>query len=248
MKSWIVGGVLALALTGVGVSRGATLNVGDSVHVTMTGLGPGLYNQVSVSSPVSYSYYAGALDWRLDTVNGNSVAPTTIYTFCIQMTQHVSNGGYTFTVQSLVGAPLGGTDPHLSVDQAALIQGLVDTHYSDILSTPINAAAMQVAIWEILYDGGTSPDVYNSAHGASGFAASATNPSDGATALARAQNWLTNLTPDYNVTSLALVNNGDQDQMIAITPVPLPAALPMGAAMLVGMAGLAAVRKVRRRV
>jgi hypothetical protein len=254
MKSVFSGMIIALAvsgLAGMAAADSIPFGVGDNVQMTLSlNSAHGLQNTVQVTKPESYSLWAGALDWRVTSVQKGGAgdykpASGNLYTFCIQMSQNVTIGGSaTFSVVSLnSGTPvLGGSEGKLTTYEIGLIQSLVDKHYSD-LTSPANYAAMQLAIWEIVYDGGSgsgstpfSPDF---SHGVF------ISTSDGNTgALTTAGTWLTNLTPDTNVTSLALVSSGAQDQLIGIVaPVPLPAAAGVGVSMLVGFGGMFGLRK-----
>ena len=108
-----------------------------------------------------------------------------------------------------------------------------------------------MGVWEIVYDGGLSPDFTAGNFKASSVAADATS----AAALSQSQTWLSGLgsvvpTSHYNLYVLSDPNL--QDQLFGViaggddrpNPVPLPAALPMGLAML---GGIGLVKKLRSR-
>jgi hypothetical protein len=129
-------------------------------------------------------------------------------------------------------------------------------------------AAFQLAVWEIEYDGGAAGDgksggeTFGSATnyfstGKLTAVATGTTPrkANGQAAIDLATYWLNNFAPDSNVASLVLTDTngtGFQDQLYGIPnpsggngqAVPLPAALPTGLALLIG---LGVFRTVRRK-
>jgi hypothetical protein len=260
VKAWIVGSVVAL----LGSSAGVTW--GDSITLKLDANqpNPGLQNSIQLSYRLNssggystYSYAVGALSWR--EVRPDNTLGGDEYTFCIQIWQDVyENASYTFNQVALDSAstplPNGGSDAgRLTADKAKLVQGLVNAHYGSItfgsrgadLASDINAAAMQLAIWEIIYDGGTSPSFTSGDIQASGLNSNV----NGSAAVATALTWLQTLQPSQAVSSWALESDSYQDQMIGIpqvgrSPVPLPPALPAGGLLL---GGIAILRKIRHK-
>jgi hypothetical protein len=172
------------------------------------------------------------------------------YGFCIEKTQTVDlYGSYFYTVNpGVVGSPLGGSDTGAITQEVALkIQGLVDQHWSVALSSNVNAAAFQLALWEIEYDG-----AYTTNYFATGRILASVVPgsADGQAALTQAAQWLDSLHPASAITSVVALNSAALDippnhqDLIVVVPVPLPPAIGTGLAML---GGLFAVRKLRRR-
>jgi hypothetical protein len=213
----------------------------------------------------------GAFKWTVPGDTGFTFAVNqTLYTFCIQQSQTIQSGtGY--TVSTLTGAPSGGSDAGaIDAIAAAQIQGLI-TKYSSALdftgSNPTNytfnsvsytdaqvAAAMQLAVWEVEYDGGLGGEGYGSAtnYFTSGNVRASGQTSSGTAAITLATGWLNGFTNDSAPMSIALTNQYKQDQLIGIptpssggpAPVPLPAALPAGLAM---MGGMVVIRRLRRK-
>jgi hypothetical protein len=252
----------------------------ETVDLTDGGVNPGL-SDISVSftgGNPSGSVTVGEFNW---TVKDNNDAPNyvkneVVNTFCIQGGQIATSGS--FTVESLNSAPnppLGGADHGVLDSTAAMqIQGFGNSFFSFVNAGTITynatqynedevAAAFQLGIWEIEYDGGSAGEAFPEAGNFNYFSktntfdtfnASAITGSQGAAAISLANLWLNNFTEANSVISLALVSNTDQDQMIfqpgGGTPppppaVPLPEALPAGLALL---SGLGLVRFARRRM
>jgi len=147
----------------------------DTVSMTNTSIWPTdfifvniKYNGVNVGNEP-----AGAIAWN---VNSAGTTPalygqldSKLVTYCIEIGQDVYVGSTdTWTVASLVGAPIatggGGTltppDPvgGMSQSQANLIYTLAELYgpqYFPAHPASTNTAAMQLAIWEIIYGNGT---------------------------------------------------------------------------------------------
>jgi hypothetical protein len=197
--------------------------------------------QVSFDGQGSSSFI-GAFNWSVQSNTGDTFSPgQSLYTYCIEQSQdfNVFNS-YTFTTNNdLSGNPLNGPDQGAITALGALqLQSLVSDHWSQALSSNIGAAAFQLAVWEIEYDAGgrtgAGTDALDMTARTSDYYF--TNGRIQATA------WLNELSPATSLSTALALNNIDyQDHL---TAVPLPAALPVGAAMLVS---LFAARKIRRR-
>jgi hypothetical protein len=186
---------------------------------------------------------------------------------------------YTFDVVSIDHSnPLGGTDRgYIDSTAAGQMQLLTDrflpyvtlSQTQTINGKPYSAgeiaAAFQLSLWEIEYDGGSglnptgsSPaDAFprtdgNYFNNSGKFTATANAGTDAADAIGLATYFLNNFTTgtsgiDPAYSSFALTNYCSQDQFLGVVnanPVPLPAALPLGASLLLGL-GIA--KKVRSR-
>ncbi|HUO10262.1 MAG TPA: hypothetical protein VM008_18290 [Phycisphaerae bacterium] len=210
--------------------------------------------------------YVGQINW---TVAG-STSPAynvgdSLSTYCIQGLQDVYTGStYTYNIVPLnsTGLPLGGGDAGILDSLAAMqIQGLANQYFPVAGSASGNftanqtAAAFQLAVWEIEYDGGLGAESFPQGSSFNYFSqgnlTANANDSDGVAAISLANTWLNNFTASESVTSLALVSDGAQDQLVfqpggGSTPpaAPLPAAFPAGAALLAGMFG---ARKLKRK-
>jgi hypothetical protein len=281
MKPWTLALSILIAAT-VSISS----SFGETVTLAANGLATGVTG-LNVTAKVGTQTYttneAGLFQWTLTgsgDVGGTSISSlavnNSIYTFCIQMGQDFStsywSNPYTFNVVSINNSnPTGGYDTgYIDTVAAGQMQLLAD-RYSKYLSLSgsqtINgssfsageiAAAFQLSLWEIEYDGGAgtnryatySPESFPSASyfGGGNFTVSATTGTSGAEAIGLAHYFLDTFTlnttgVDTTYSSFALTNGNAQDQFLSvsnITPqvnsVPLPAALPVGASFLLGLA------------
>ncbi len=275
MKLWVAGLILACA-----VGAGAKSSYAETVTLAPSGfigLTSGLTVTFDLPGPGnSFSYSrAGAFEWKVSSDSSGSSGTfgselnTTIDTYCIQAFQSWS-GTTTFSVNNLVGAASGGADAgYIDSVAAREIQGLVTAHWADALTSDVKAAAFQLAIWEIEYDGGSSSpgtdESFPIGSGKNYFSGSyegivtaySTN-SNGAAAISTATSWLNSLSTAASITDVTALgdynNNHTQDQIALVPggvgtpgtglPLPMPAALPGGLALL---GGLAAIKKLRRR-
>jgi hypothetical protein len=286
MKAWAVGiaaiGASALATASFGASETIGVTLKGANGWAGSNYVPGLHSGLSITADLgsgNITNYdsAGAFRWRVNSDNDGSTfsgyvnSANPLFTFCLQLFQST---GSPMTVASLnSSAPLAGSDsgvidPHC----AAQIQGLVDAFWNKVdftNSVPANysfnsvsytdnvvAAAFQLSIWEIEYDGGSPGESYNLNNATNYFGSgqlTVTGSGDGQTAIDLANAWLNSTAwrADSAISSYALESSSYQDQLYGIpnaggsgeTPVPLPASLPAGLCLFVG---LAAYRKFRK--
>jgi hypothetical protein len=267
MKLWIVGGALALAL-GIGTSvlraESVTLQTNYAGFVglkhNLSGFdgSPESTLEVTNSLEAGSSLFIGAYNWNVMPAAGDTgsatfpVAGASIYTFCIEKTQGFiavpPPASYPFTVNPAVaGSPLSvppqGDVGAISSGEALALQGLFNAHWPEALSNDMNAAAFQLAVWEIEYDGSEAFNASTNYFGSGNIQANATAGSTGADAIGIAVGWLNALQPAASLSTLVALNSdAAQDHLTAV--VPLPPALWAGASMLLGMF---AVRKFRQR-
>jgi len=143
IKAFIVGGV-ALGVSGVAAA--------DTVQMKFVGTGLGRNVNVSVDGQ-SFDFFAGEL--RHHVSSGTGVGESILghlVSFCIDLSQGVSNEYSTFEIGDLAGAP--ETDPMGPGAAGALrdLFGFAETH---LASNPMSrdfAAAFQLSIWEVLED------------------------------------------------------------------------------------------------
>jgi hypothetical protein len=270
--------LMACAISGASFGETVTMSL-------LSAPNPGLTSSLTVTAKVGTTTTtvtsAGAFKWNVtgdtgSTFSNNVINQVPLYTFCIQAFQTT---GTSYTVANLnAGNPQGGTDAGvIDALAAAQIQGLVDKYWSALDFTKTNgtayvfnsiaytddqvAAAFQLAVWEIEYDGGTGGETYTVGGSTNFFtggnlkavkAGTTTQQNNGQAAINLANGWLNKFTADTTISSLALVSGYKQDQLVGIpnsgggasVPTPLPAALPGGAALI---GGLGFYKKLRKR-
>ncbi len=125
----------------------------DLVHVTFQSVTPNRIVQLSLNGGAGYgSYYAGLMNWTTDEPSARLADE--FHTFCIELTEHVSFGGhYTYSLVDPALAPtaLGG----MGANRAGLLSELFGRYYPTANFTLADqAAAFQLAAWEIVHDTG----------------------------------------------------------------------------------------------
>ena len=225
------------------------------------------FDKTTSSSAVTVKYNNGANTvtgtpgpyyWHQSPGNGvplNSALPNGVTTFCVELSQTISTGStYTYTTTPLASGP------GISPQEATLISQLYATNFNTAWNstsfTGSNAStAFQLALWELVYDTGSSLSL----SGGNFFLT--TTPAN-ANAVAIAQGWLTdlkdgkgkNLATVFPNSQLVYLSNGSNQDQLALVPIPPtppgpgnPVPAPAGAVLL-GMGGLlAAARNLRRR-
>jgi hypothetical protein len=277
MKLWTLATAALFAAT-IPVSS----SIAETITLTSVGMTTGVTGINVSAANVGSTNQAGLFQWTVTSpgdVGGSSIGPlgTQINTVCIQMGQNFSSGStYTYTVSPIdSGAPIGGVDAgYIDSSAAAQLQALANSYagYLSLSGTKtINgasysageiAAAFQLSVWEIEYDGGSglnsasasAPETFPGANyfSSGNLTASASNGSAGAKAISLAGYFLNNFTlnpsgADNTYTVFALTNADRQDQFFGVAhAVPLPAALPLGGSLLVGLGILGRIRSKRR--
>lgn len=214
-KATIVAAVLSVGAT---VSSASTVEVGyqeNSVFGT-----PNLSGAVTITSPFLNGRVAAG-PFRLTGSNGFG----DFVAFCIDLGHYMSRGQtYTVTDTSNYGS-----------DVDSNIGRLFSSAYSG-LTTAVQGAAFQVALWEIITDTGSDSGLDL---GDGAFTAGAN-----ASVISQAADYLDGLdgaaTGRYNMTFLA--NRNSQD-LVTVSPVPVPAAFGM---LGLGIAGLFGLRRRKK--
>lgn len=240
---------LKFSLKAISVVAGAVVGVMAPMHAATAGTvnlafngaayGYQNFNLYNTSPPVSdNNQAAGGFTMK---VNANP-APTdpqfkagnSILTWCIELTQSISSGSsYNYTTTDLTAANLGW---------AGKLQQLIAQNYQTVLSAAnsITSAAMQLAIWEVVYEPANSNlDLSNG-----NFRATATNK-DSTSARNMAQSWLENLSgsADTGKYKIVMLTSKSAQDLVTVLPTPIPAA-----ALLFGSAlGLGGLLQRRRR-
>ncbi len=242
----------------------APVSIGDQITVRLPngGYSPTASVNVTVSGVKSYSGSAGVFNWDVQSTNPSglqSELPDPLIAFCIELTQHVGyNNNYTYTIKAVEDAPLPGSNPipgtsGMGAVKAAHLTELYDRFYTDsptdaLYTSGTEAAAFQLAIWEIVYE---DIDTYSFNLGTGDFYSNKA-PTNAATV--RANEMLGALSGSFfrSWDLFAMSNNSRQDHLIAFEreitttgePIPTPAAAGLGLPLL-GLLGI--TRPSRRR-
>lgn len=211
-------GAVVLAVSAIGAAQA------DSV--TFTGFLGGRSATADINLPDNNNYSAGEFSIVL---NGQSFS-----SLCVDITHHISfNTPQPYTDYTTKSASAYG----FNSTQISLFNKLYTNYYSLSHANGENAAAFQIAVWEITYDGKGSLDLANGAYTMGG---SGNNNAKGT-----ANTWLNSLgnAQTGNWQFKVLDGKDHQDQLIAM-PVPEPAEVAMLLAGL-GLIGGVARRKAR---
>lgn len=192
-----------------------------SVELQFDGVSPGEKVRVYLDTDNNGSYdynekvNAGVMNWTNQDSGGH------LQTFCIELTQYISNGQQrTYTMHDdLTAAPR--TDGVILSDTKADKLELFWGQYRDLVVDSDTASAFQVGIWEIVYDGDGVLDIH---YGSGAFSVSSHSSYQDTFGIA--SQWLNGLDLNGTRTDLmSLSNSHKQDQ---ITEVPTPGAAAAG--------------------
>ncbi|MEB2347265.1 MAG: hypothetical protein OZ923_01460 [Comamonadaceae bacterium] len=209
-------GAVALAFAASGV-QAESVSVGASSQ-------PYGHESVNVTG---YNGSAGQFKFGITSADGPTYSvPGTILSFCVELTEFVQSSA---TYKVLKEGDVGG----FSAAVYSNLTNLFNKYWNAVTSTA-TSAAMQLAVWEIVYDG-SNLDLSDGSF-------KVTSAGGGAKGIA--QGWLNNLNnPNVadtgNFSVIKLSAKGAQDQVtVGVNTVPLP-----GAALLflsaLGLGGLA---------
>lgn len=173
---------------------------------------------------VKVSLLANEVQAGMFHLNGNNGVGDFV-AFCVELTQFLN------LPQSVTVSP----SPFSAAKTASILKmfdgAMMGATMEATFNTAIKAAGFQLALWEVVYETGASYDL--TAGSFTGFGTSATN---GAAVDAQAASYLSGIAggDENDVTARWLLNPNQQD-LVTVAPVPLPAA---GLLLALGIAGL----------
>jgi len=251
---------LSVGCVGVAVLASAGITQADTIGMTFDGItGQSTsysYTGVRAAGGASFggNTTAGKFAWTVTTGGGTCgnhafAENETCFTFCTELTQNISQGSkvlYTLQGPSSLPDPSGGFG--MGSFRAALLAELFDNHFvaATTAAGTLDAAAFQMAVWEIVYQDGTGAGGSASSLGELTLDTLAGTYSTGNNvAGALANSWFIGLTGSYATDPDWLVGFGSTTKQDQITMVPLPAPVWMAA---VGLLGVVVGRRRLGRV
>lgn len=220
------------------------------------------------NADMSQTTSAGQLLWDVHNETGTPALPVfdsprdadtaadNLLTFCIELGQVVSTNWHAYAKTDLTLAP----DPHISSlplgakvggQRAGLLDLLADHFWDDAGLSDVNAAAFQLATWEIVHEstsaspGNPAPSSLGLGIGQGTFYVNMASPTGNIlSALNLANLWLgmlSSLTPNDHLSLIALTHPRKQDQIVQIAS-PEPGALCVW----LGVLGAASMTRRRR--
>lgn len=188
----------------------------STVHLTFNGLSVTPAETVTITAPLnSTTVYAGGFD--MTGPGGDFVA------WCIDLFQHIRSADYTETRPGQV-----------SDAEEADLNRLFTNNYAGALDSGVTSAAFQLAIWEIVYDGGNGYDLTSGTFTVSNVSSAVQNLATG---------WLNTLGTAAGSYVLDFYTSGRSQDLVSGSPSPVP--VPAG--LLLMGSGLGALALTRRR-
>ena len=207
-----------------------------TVDVTLNSVTPSQTFKYSTDGGSSFkSTTAGVFNW-LRTGGTHPGDPQGAFrSFCIELTQSLSLGGsYTYDVVDVEDAPNDGFVGGMGTAKADLLRELWGRHFSPLF-TSVQAAAFQISVWEVVYDGGVDL-------GAGDFQAK----NLGEAQVTLSQGWLNSLDGTGTMAVLgAMTHPSRQDHLYELSTPTVE--IPAPAATLAGLTGIGLIGASRRR-
>jgi hypothetical protein len=215
----------------LGLGMAAAPARADIVTSTFSDVNPGEVATISSTNPNigTLSGWAGVYNFT----NATGAITGDYSGFCIDIAQDIYGGQtVTFTVAALSSAPTPGNP--MGQLRANLIGELWYNDYSSIGSSNTNAAAFQLAIWEIINEQNLSTNGLNLTNGTFQTSAAYSSYPDtlDQNTISLANNWLAALDMSGNGNQasnlVALTSDQYQDYIVQVTATPAPPGLVLG--------------------
>lgn len=226
-----------LVLAGV---LGSVSTAALAANVTLTGWAFGSGGSVSATYGVGQSYggAAGGFKGSLTGTPANAFDTNNFLTYCIELTEHFSFGTSAMGQYNVVAGSSYFANRHGNADKASQLGKLltfVDANPS-LVDSAAESTAMQLAVWNLVYDNDFSVTLAGSFNDASSYRTMANTLLAGAQGVSQSA-----------FTVYALEKAGSQDFLLAARS-PLPStAVPEPASVGLVLSALAAGAWVRRR-
>jgi hypothetical protein len=201
----------------------------DIIQAQFNSVSPSKTVAFSLNSGDSYSNTsAGSFNWtRIGGDYAGAGATDTFVTYCIELLQHISyNQTYNYEVASLAASPQPGAG--MGSVRANQLRELWGRYHNDGFANNNDAAAFQVAVWEITHDDGLS------------LSAGQLQFQNNGQWWDTAQNWLTSLDGTGPMANLSVMSSATRQDQVFEVPNPASAAM-------LTMAGICGATTRRRR-